>query len=314
MPTFTHQEFLKTEMPKGRLAVVKKFVDTSRLLAILPFTRSPGPADPVLRQAALPETTSRAIGETYAHTEGRYDPGMEFLKIQGGRSTFDAFQVATGQSGRRSQEAESFVEAIALNWDRDFFKADADTEPRDFDGLQARSLKNGQSFQADESGGTVKPLAIKRALDIKREVSRPTHWMMGELLVNWIIVMAHDRTVGGYITRDKNAMGEEVVNFCMLPIIPIMRDAADVDILDFNEAVTAGGNDGMSCYCVSLRVDRLHGIQNKPVDASDLGLDPSNGTQYNFVVEWYASIKEEHRRSFARYRDIADARPTLEVT
>lgn len=312
MSVFTHHEFLKTEMPPTRRAVVKKFVDTSRLLAILPFLPANGAAATYMRQASLPSTTKRAIGETYTHSEGRYDPGVEFLKIMGGISRFDAFQVKTGSSGRRAQEAEAFVESIALNFERDFFKGDASGDPRDFDGLQAR-LTGEQVLAMDVAAGAVKPLAIKRALDLKREVSRPTHWLMSESMQDWLTVVAHDRTVGGYITRTKDEMGQDVVSFCNLPIVTIGTDADDVEILDFTEAVTGGGNDGTSIYCVSLRPDRLHGIQAAPVDAEDLGRDPTNGTQYNFVVEWYASILQEHRRSAARLRDIADAKPTLEV-
>jgi hypothetical protein len=307
---FSMTEFLKTEMPKPTRAVIKKFVDVSQILRVIPWDSIIGPGSPFNRQTGLPTPTKRAVGETYTHSQSTIDPGFEALKIQGGKSTFDAFQVATGGGSRRTTEIEAFLEAIALNFNRDFIKGDQATDPRDFDGLQVR-LSGAQVIQADPAAGTVHPLSIKQALETKKRVRNPTHWVMSDSHQNWLTVMAHDRTVGGYITRTKDQMGDEVMNFCNLPVQVLDVDAEDTEVLDFTEAVTAGGNDGSSIYCVSFRPDRLHGIQNAFPQGKDLGLDPTNGTQYHAVVDWYAAIKMEHARSAARLRDIADAMPTL---
>lgn len=312
---FTMVEFQKTEMPPATRAVVKKFVETSVLLGVIPWDNIAGPGDMMMAQTALPTITKRAIGETYVHSQGTYDPGFEALKIQGGLSKFDRFQVLTGSGRRRTQETEAFLEAIALNFDRDFVKGDQDTDPRDYFGLQARlnRLPN-QVLSADPIGGTLKPLSMSVALAAVTQTANPTHWVMSKEMRNWITVTANNTAVGGYITRSKDDMGKEVLMFCDLPILAINKDSTDTKILDWLETITAGGSGGTSIYCVSFRPDRLHGIQNSFPTAVDLGQDPTNGTQYNTLIEWLASIKLEHYRSATRVRDIANALLTLQPT
>ena len=84
------------------------------------------------------------------------------------------------------------------------------------------------------------------------------------------------------------------------------NDEADAEILDFSEATST-----TSAYFVSFRPDMCHGIQVKPATVEDLGRDPSNGVQYNSVVDWYASFILRHDRAAVRWSGITDAAVTL---
>lgn len=305
MATLNMSEWLKTEGPLApalRRGVVKKFAEGSSLLGggAFPMETIGGPGLPFAKSNSLPTTAARAVGETYTASAGNVDPGYEPLKIYGGISTFDAFQVRTGSGNRRASEAEDFVEGLAKNFDRDFIKGDADTNPRVIQGLQNRLT--GNQFYDPADGA----LTFTRLLEAKRRVSKATHIVCGDVMSNHFAIAAMDTTVGGYITRTKNEMGEEILRVAGLNMITMAEDATDTDIFPFTETGTT-----TSVYVLALGLDRCHGIQNQFPNAEDLGRNPANGVQYNTVIDWYVSFALEHTKSACRYGGITDAAITL---
>lgn len=302
----TMLQFLTTEIPAPVRTVVKKFVDTSQWMRVLQWETKAQAFFPVNRQTALPTTTSRAVGEAYTHSNSVIEPSAEPLKIYGGVHQFDAFQVATGSGSRRALEMEAFVESVMRNVERDLIKGDTTSDPRDLRGLQQRLTGN----QLVNNHATGAGLVIAKALEAKRATRNPTHWLMNETIRDLIVLAAHDTTVAGYVTRRNNEIGQDVAVFCELPIVVIGQDAADADILPFSEAGSGGGTTNTSIYCVSHRPDRLHGIQAAQVRAEDLGKNPTNGVQFNAIVEWYPGLMLEHERSATRLRGISNAAVT----
>lgn len=297
----TMTEFLKTEAPDNERAVARLFVNEPGLLRVLPFETRPQSGIPFNQQQALPSTTSRAVGETYTASQGVIDPGFEPMKIMGGISPFDAFQVATGDN-RRGIEAEGFIESVGRNYVRDFFKGDDSSDPRIMRGLQLRCTDTSKNL-VTQSAGAMTIIQLQRAIELCR---RPTHICMGTLLLTRLTVAASNTAVGGYITRGQDAFGSPVTMFGNLPIVPISEDGTDTRILGFTEASST-----TSVYVLSLGPDMLHGAQVAPARAEDLGRDPSSGTQYKTVVDWYATLVRRHDRAAVRYNNITDVAVTL---
>ncbi len=300
---FTMPEFLKTNPPQMQAGIVKKFVDSSMLLRVMPFLTRPQPGHVFNRQASLPNVTARAIGELPTHSQGSVDPGYEPHKHYSGTAKFDRYQAITDQSDRIVFELLAFAEALALNYDRDVLKGDSSSNVKNLNGLQFRCTDTTQNHLVHgDAAGT-----IANALVAKQMCRNPTHWIMGEGFHNKITLAAHNTSVGGQIERGKDEMGQEVTIFCGLPIVVVKRDASDTAILEFTEANTT-----TSVYCVSLRLDRLHGIQPEQPYVKDLGEDPSNGLQRNIVIDWHPGTVLEHPRSAVRWSGITNAALSLQ--
>jgi hypothetical protein len=302
MATMTMLEFLKTEAPLPERAVARLFTDEEPFFRVFPFETNATSGVPFNRETALASTTARAIGETYTATQGTIEPGFEPVKIQGGISPFDSFQVVTGSGSRRAAEAQSFVESVARNYLRDFIKGDDSSDPRIIRGLQLRQTDTDVNHVSQSAGAGT----FANVLEAMGRCRRPTHWLMGRGMSNRVVLAGHDTTVGGYVTRDKDEMLGNVTVLADLPIIVVDRDGADAEILGFTEASST-----TSMYCVSLRPDMVHGIQAAPPRAEDLGRDPSNGTVYNTVVDWFATFIVRHARGAVRYSGITDVAMTL---
>lgn len=294
-------EFLKTEAPPQEKAVASKFVETAPFLRALPFETRAQVGVPYNRQNTLPSTTARAVGETYTPSQGQVDPGFEPMKLQGGISPFDAFQVATGDN-RRNIEAGGFIESVGRNFVRDVFKGDDTADPRIIRGLQLRCTTVGTNL-VTQAAGAATMIQVHRAIN---QCRRPTHIAMGKLLHTRFSVAASNTAVGGYITRGQDEFGLPVMMIAGLPVIKIDEDGTDTDILGFTEASSS-----TSLYVLSLGPEMMHGIQVAPPRAEDLGRDSSNGVRYNTLVDWYASFILRHERAAVRYQLITDVAVTL---
>jgi len=296
-------EFLKTEAPNEEKAVVRKFLETEPFFAAWGFETRAQSAVPFNRQEKLASTTSRAVGELYAPSHGVLDPGWEPMKIQGGISPFDVFQMETGDGNRRQTEAEDFVESVGRNYIKSVFKGDDSTDPREIRGLQLRQTIIGTNLLT-QSAGAATMLQVHRAIDLCR---RPTHIAMGKGLRTRFSVAASDTTVGGYITKGEDDFGKKVMVIAELPVLVIGEDASDTAILGFTEA-----NDTTSLWILSLLPNMTHGIQVSPPRAVDLGIDPSNGLRANILMDWKASFIVRHLRAAVRYENITDIAVTKE--
>lgn len=304
MASMTLLEFMKTEPGPAFSAPTAKFVETSQLMAVMPWETAVGTGTPYNQEASLPSTTARAVGETYSHSQGTYNPGFEPLKIYGGKSNFDAFLVRSGRGGRRAIEDAAFVESVARNYERDFFKGSTASDPRPVQGLQERLTDTSRNlFSNGTAAATIRNFKRAKKLGVNL-----THIAMGQDMKIRVDTAASNSSVGGSVfMRKDESLGMEVTFLCGLPILEIKRDENESDILDFSEASST-----TSVYFLSLRPDMLHGQWHGPPQMVDLGRDPTSGTAFNSVLDWDASFVLEHPRAAVRMSGITDAAITLE--
>ena len=287
--------------------IIELYARSSDVLRTLPFNTIQGNALRYNREETLPGIGFRGVNEAYTESTGVINPVTEPLVIVGGDLDVDKFILSTmGADQRTSQEAMK-VKALASRFTKAFIKGDAVSEPREFDGLQARLTGSQKVSAGSTSGGTALSLAkLDEAIDA---VDMPTHLIMNRAMRRRLSAAARSTSVGGYITYELDAFGRTVTKYADLPILIVDQDNTGAEIMQFNEAAAAGGATATSIYVVSFEEGKLTGIQNGTVMVEDLGelqTKPSLRTR----VEWYAGISLWHPRAACRLWSIADAAVT----
>lgn len=290
-------------------AVIEMYARSSEVLANLPFDNIQGNALRYNREETLPGVGFRGVNESYTESTGIINPQVEPLAIVGGDLDVDKFILDTMGMGQRSVQEEMKVKALALAWTKAFLKGDQVSDPREFDGLQTR-LTGDQLIEAGSTNGG-DALSLAKLDELIDAVDEPTHIMMNKAMRRRLTAAARSTSIGGFITWDTDAFGRKLAYYGDLPILIIDKDNTDSDILPFTE-VGSGGSTATACsiYCVSFMPGKCQGIQNKTIDARDLGelqTKPALRTR----VEWYAGIAMYHGRAAARLRGVKNAAVTV---
>lgn len=286
-------------------AVIEMFARQSDILAALPFETIPGGAVTYNREGALPGVAFRGVNESYTESTGVVNPITDSVVIAGGDLDVDRFLIETRGAQQRAVQTEMKVKNIADSWTTKFIKGDSTSDPREFDGLQARLTGNQLKEAGSTNGGDALSLAKLDALI--DAVDNPTHLIMSKAMRRRLSAAARLYTVGGYVTYDQDAFGRRVMFYNDLPILVAYSQNGGTEPLGFTEVGSGGATaTATSIYCVSLGSGRLSGIQNGGMSVRDLGEQDSKPV-FRTRVEWYAGIALWHGRAAARLRGISDA-------
>lgn len=289
-------------------AVIEMYARSSDIMAALPFQNINGNALRYNREETLPGIGFRGVNEAYTESTGVINPMTEPLVIAGGDLDVDTFILQTMGMEQRSVQEMMKVKALALAWTKQLIKGDSTTDPRGFDGLQARLTNNQLMYAGTTDGGDALSLAkLDEAID---RVENPTHIIMNKGMRRRLSAAARLTTVGGYITYELNAFGRRVAFYNDLPILTMDSDDTGTDILRFNETGYTGSTaTATSIYVVSFGEGMLTGIQNGMMDVRDLGelqTKPAVRTR----VEWFAGIAMFHGKAACRLGGITNAAVT----
>lgn len=289
--------------------VIEMYAMSSPVLSTLGFDSIQGSAMKYNREETLPGVGFRGINESYTESTGIINPQVEPLVIVGGDLDVDKFILDTMGMGQRSVQEEMKVKSLALAWTKAFIKGDQESDPREFDGLQVRLTGNQLIDAGSTDGGDA--LSLAKLDELIDSVEDPTHIIMNKGMRRRLTAAARSTTIGGFITWEKDAFGRPIAMYGDLPILVLDKDNEDNDILPFTE-VGSGGSTATACsiYCVSMMPGKLQGIQNKTIEARDLGelqTKPAMRTR----VEWYAGIAMYHGRAAARLRGVKNAAVTV---
>ena len=301
-------EAAKRSQDPVQSAVIEMYAGASDVLANLRFDNIQGSAMKYNREETLPGIGFRGINESYTESTGVINPQIEPLVIVGGDLDVDKFILETMGMNQRSVQEEMKVKSLALAWTKAFIKGDSDSDPREFDGLQVRLTGNQLIDAGSTDGGDA--LSLAKLDELIDAVDDPTHLIMNKAMRRRLTTAARTYTIGGFISYELDAFGKKIAYYNGLPILIMDKDNEDNDILPFTE-VGSGGTTATACsiYCVSLTPGKLQGIQNKVLEARDLGelqTKPAMRTR----VEWYAGIAMYHGRAAARLRGVKKAAVT----
>ena len=288
-----------------RSSVIELYAGSSDVLMNLPFQDITGNALRYNREGALPGVGFRGVNEAYTESTGVLNPITEALVIAGGDLDVDKFIVDTMGVDQRSTQEAMKIRALGLSWTKKFIKGDSTSDPREFDGLQARIAGDQKVVAGGTSGGDALSLyKLDAAID---QCLNPTHLLMNKTMRRRLSQAARLYTVGGYITYTLDALGRQVTMYNDLPIMTVDLDETQTAILPFTETGSGGGTaQTTSIYVLSLGDGMLTGIQNGMIDARDIG-ELETKPAYRTRVEWYSGIAIFNGRAAVRLYGITDA-------
>lgn len=310
MPALTLLEAAKLETGDVyRAGAIEFYAGSSAILTVLPFQDIAGNALKYNREETLPGIGFRGVNEAYTSSVGVLNPMTETLVIAGGDLDVDLFILKTmGMSQRTVQEGMK-IRALGLAWTQKFIKGSVLDDPREFDGLQVRTVNDQLIPAGSTDGGTALSLAVlDQAID---QCLNPTHLIMDKAMARKFSAAARTPSVSGTVNYETNQLGERIMFYNGIPILTLDLDNAGNKILDFNEvSYTAGAFGGTatatSIYVVSIGPDALTGLQNEGVSVRDLG-ELQSAPVMRTRVEWYPGISIFNGRSVVRLASIANS-------
>lgn len=280
--------------------VALKFAETSGVLDSISFASVNGNAYSYNVEETMPGIAFRGVNESFTESTGVINPQSEALKILGGDMDVDTFIINTEGQSSRAAHIDLKLRAAALYWTKQFFKGDATSDPRGFDGLQTR-LTGGRVIENHATGAGLSLAKLRRAIS---NTVNPTHIYMGRDLYDRFEDAAMNTSVGGFVQFTPGNFGAQVPTFRGIPIISIDRDELDADILGFTETGTT-----TSVYVVSHTPMGVIGLENGMINARDLG-EIDTSPVYRTRVEWYNAIAVKGARAATRLKNITDVAVT----
>ena len=287
-----------------RSTITEMYVGSSSVLQTLGFDDIPGGSLTYNSEQTYPGVGFRGFNEAYTPSVGVLNPKTEILTIAGGELDVDVALIKTRGMRQRAVQEAMKAKALGAAWTQKFFKGDSGSDPREFDGLQVRCVGD-QKFQA---GATANGTALSLAVldEAIRRTLNPTALFMSSKMAIKFTAAARSTTVGGYISYDKNEMGQRVLMYNNLPILTVDLDGSGAEILPFTEAATSGTATASSIYVASLGDTGIMGIQNGGMDVRDLGELPT-APVYRTRIEWLSGLAVFNGKAVTRLWSIADA-------
>lgn len=290
-----------------RQAIIEMYAGSSAILQTLPFESISGNALKYNREESLPGVGFRGVNESYTPSTGVLNPLTEALVIAGGDLDVDKFIIDTMGMNQRSVHEGMKIRALSLAWTKKFIKGDNQSDPREFDGLQVRTVGNQKVAAGATANGT--PLSLAKLDESIDQTLNPTHILMSKAMKRRITQASRNYTIGGFLTTSVDAFGKPVELYQGLPIITVDLDNTGTAILPFTEAATSGTATATSIYVMSMGNDGILGLQNGGMEVRDLG-ELQTAPVYRTRVEWYNGFGVFNGRAVTRLWSISDAAVT----
>lgn len=302
-------EYAKTAFNNGEVhkaAVVEYFARASAWLAQIPFVTIAGNAYGYNVEGSLPGVAFRGVNESFTPSTGVVNPATEALRISGGDLRFDNFLMRTMGEGRRATEENLKAKALAAAITTKLIKGDSTSDPREFDGLQAR-VTGTQLFGADASatdgGDALSLAALDEAIDA---VPGANAIWLSKNLRRKFTVAARTSSLAGNIDYTQDGFGRPQMTYAGLPLVVPYPENDGTEPLAYDELASTGSTaTATSLYILRLGEGGVFGIQSAPMGVRRLGemhSDPQQVTR----VEWDIGMVIEHGRAVARVRGIGN--------
>lgn len=301
-------EAAKTAANNGetkKAGVISLFAEQSQWLANAPVQTIAGSAYAYNVEGALPGIAFRGINESYTESTGIINPQAESLRIAGGDLDVDMALVKMFGPERRAREEAMKAKALAATLTTKLIKGDSTSDPREFDGLQARLTGAQKIANGTTDGGDALSLA-KLDLLLRSVVGPNKQLWMSPTHVDRLTAAARTYTVGGFINFTVDSFGQRVTTYNGVPIYTAYPNLDGTEPLAFTEVgytgVTATAS---SIYCVAAAPGYWSMIQNSPIDVRDLG-EVNDAPVLRTRVEWLVSMVLEHPKAAARLYGVKD--------
>lgn len=304
MLTLLEKAKLSTDpLQKG---VIMTFAETSPILERLQFQSINSDTYRYNRTAVLPNVAFRALNSNYTESTGQLDYVTEPLTILGGCSDVDrVLELTSGDiNSVRAVHDSLLAKSLALRFQKEFIKGSVSTDPKSFNGLQARCTGNQLIAAGTGSGGDTLTLPMidelidsvegdNKVLIMNKTLRRKTNSLV--------------RAAGSAIETVNDSFGRQLMSYAGTPILVLTGDETNTEILPFTEACPVGASAGTSVYCVSFGIGQFcWGLECGGIATIDHGLY-SGGTAYRTTVEWIVGFTLGHTKSAARLYGVKNA-------
>lgn len=316
MAAITLNEAVKVAINNGeerRAGVIATIARMSPWLSAVPFKNIAGNSYAYSQEGTLPAVAFRGVNEAYTPSPGVINNRTEALRIIGGELDFDmAINTWYGPEPRSVHETLK-IKAIAATVTNKIIKGDSTSDPREFDGLQARiavSSSNSQFINAGTTdAGDAGSLFKLDQLIGAVSGARKQLWM-NKVMIQRLTQAARTSTVGGFINFTQDEFGRQITTYNGIPLVEPYPDNDGTEPLAFDETgdnlSTPGGTSATSIYCVSLGDGQFSGIQSGIMALRDLG-EVDDAPVLRSRLEWYMGLVIEHPKAVARYAGISNA-------
>lgn len=264
---YTLDEHLKLRPDPLTAGVVEIFQRSSGLLEVLPFESIGGTAYQYARETSLGNVDFRAINGQYSESTGTVTRYTEPLAIAGGDSDVDVFLLNAG-TDRATYDAMKF-KALARFFEKHAFSGDKAVTPNGFDGLVKR-ISAGQKIDADADPLTQD--ALDQLIDLVPEANA---LFMSAAARRKLSALARS---SAQISYGPDLFGNPQMLYAGVPVRVIGKDPSGAAIVS-----------DAAIYACRLGGDGLHGIQQEPISARDLG-ELQTKPAVRSRVDWAASI------------------------
>lgn len=270
-----------------RAGVIEEFVMNSPILERLDMLDVSGNAYAYNMEATLPGVAFRGVNESYTPSVGVINPQVETLKIAGGELDVDAHIIRTRGEGVRSSHEAMKIKALARTLNQKFIDGSSVSDPREFDGLNAR-LTGTQKILAGSGGAALTMNMLDDLLDAVPGANAIMVGTGGKQLLTQLLRASSQVSIG------VDAFGNPITLYAGVPIVNVGKTATNGEILAFDEDPGDGTSDTTSIYAVRFgdadAETDLFGIQNPGgmlvTDLGQLETKPAFRTR----VEWDTSI------------------------
>lgn len=302
----TLNEYAKNADAPLRRAVTELFAQTSDVLAAIPYENIMGGAYRYNLEATLGGIAFRGVNESYTPDVGIENPQVESLFIAGGEAEVDNFLLATQGAGRQAREEAKKIKQMARSVTDVIMGGNNASNPRQFEGLSRRLVGGQLIHNSASSGGAA--LSLGKLDEAIAAVKEPTHIICNRKFRDvHMKALLRNQTLQGNVQLSKDDLGRPVTMYNGLPMLVGYEVGPDATFLPFNETGNGGGSAvTTSIYVVSFKEGHVWGIQNAPINATDLGeleTKPARKTR----VEWFCGMVIENPYAAARLTSITDA-------
>jgi len=316
MASITLLEAAKAAFSGGeqkRAGVIATFARASAWLAALPFRSIPGNSYAYNQEGVLPGVAFRGINEGYTSSAGIINPASEALRVAGGDLTVDLALVKMFGPEVRTTHETLKAKALAATITNKLIKGDSSSDPREFDGLQARISTSGTQFVSAGTTDAGDALSLFKLDELIGKVAGPNKQLwLNKTMIQRLTQAARLYTVGGFIMWTPDSFGRQIPQYNGVPMVEPYPENDGTEPLAFDEQGDLGsggspaGTSATSVYCVSVGDGYYSGIQNGMMEVRDLGEDTENPI-LTTRVEWLISQVVEHPKAVARYGGISNA-------
>lgn len=293
-----------------RSGVIEVFARTSPVLERASIQQVVGGAYVYTQEGELPGVAFRAVNEAYPESTGVLNPQVETMKIAGGDADVDKALIkqrpANSVGELRANQTRMKTKALSKAIEEAFFKGDTASNPKEFDGLQAR-LTGSQVIDAKGSTTAGDPLTLDKLDELIDLVDEVDVLFMNRFMRRKVNALR--RAAGQARETVDDMFGRQIEAYAGIPIGVVDDNGAGNPILAFDESERDGSpGSTTSIYAVSWGEDEMTSMLETPpgIEVTDLG-ELDSAPVMRTRIEWIVGLAVFHGRAAARLRFLTQA-------